>query len=140
MPRAYWLDTKPTKLSSALVVVEQSEERWNRIQTYIKGEADPGFDMEILDVLYNATCMVLPHRQYLLLSREFKLWDHTRYLGAVDSWDPRHALKEAKYVHFSYWPLTKPWLEPNKTILEEVQPRCRFAMDGRDEGCLERDI
>jgi hypothetical protein len=34
---------------------------------------DPGFDMEILDAMYNTICMVLPHRPYLLLSREFKI-------------------------------------------------------------------
>jgi hypothetical protein len=63
MLRAYWLDTKPTKLSSALLVVEPSEEQWNRIQTYIAETTDPGFDMEILDAstIRSAWCCRIAH-------------------------------------------------------------------------------
>lgn len=39
-------------------------------------------------------------------------------------WNPGKALAEARYVHFSDWPLPKPWFWGDEKVLEEVRPKC----------------
>jgi hypothetical protein len=136
MPRAYWHTGPTTLLSSAVLVIEPSSRQFERIKTYIATTSNPGFDMEILNALYNSTAMILPHRPYLLLSLEFRATQHTAYLGEGETWDAKGVLEEAKYVHFSDWPVEKPWVETLPMVLEANSPAC--AGDG--VACVERDI
>ncbi|KAF2264010.1 nucleotide-diphospho-sugar transferase [Lojkania enalia] len=136
MPRAYWLDQ--LFLSSQLVVLEPSEQEWKRIQNAMQNNADSGFDMDILNTLYNESCTIIPHRKYDLLSGEFRSKKHDKYLGADEPWDPKAVLEEAKFVHFSDWPRPKPWLKADSAIVEEVQPKCK-KVEG-EEDCTDRDI
>lgn len=46
-----------------------------------------------------------------MLSAEFRGKDHVKNLGSSEEvWDGPQALKDAKFVHFSDWPVLKPWL------------------------------
>jgi hypothetical protein len=47
-------------------------------------------------------------------------------------------LDEAKFVHFSDWPLPKPWLLKNKAQVEPFQPECHLTDVGED--CRDREI
>jgi len=136
MPRAYWID----KLSSAVLVVEPSLAEWKRITTYVEDSGESGFDMDILNALYNTTCLVLPHRQYLLLSSEFQEEEHARFLGAADeTWVPSEVLAEAKYIHFSGMTVPKPWVPVDEGIIASARPKCRRTMDEKGD-CEDRDI
>jgi hypothetical protein len=150
MPRAYWL--LPDKsLSSLLVVIEPSFREYNRII----GDAEPAqngqievnitdhrYDMELLNARYGDSAMVLPHRQYGLLTGEFRTKDHRRFLGNDDEvWDPDHALAQAKFVHFSDWPLPKPWIMWPQEMLAAEQPKCDHDPGTpRESGCRDREI
>ena len=109
MPRAYWLDFKQRTLSSQLILLQPSQLEYARIAKAINEEAS-GYDMEIMNTLYRDSCFVLPHRPYDLLTGEFRSDKHADYLGSKEEvWDPDEVFKEAKFLHFSDWPVPKVW-------------------------------
>ena len=141
LPRAYWMDREAHVLSSQLVLLEPSAFEFSRVMhaTQTKGEND--FDMEIVNALYGASAMILPHRPYNLLTGEFRASNHAAYLGNdLEKWDPATALAAAKFLHFSDWPVPKPWIEMPDALREEKQPNCEpdEGMGGAD--CRARDI
>jgi hypothetical protein len=140
MPRAYWMKD-PSFLSSQLVLIEPSTHEFARIQKAIDSAGGGDFDMEIVNKLYGASSWVIPHRPYSLLTGEFRSENHTMYLGNPEErWDPEKVLKEAKFLHFSDWPVPKPWLEGEK-VREEMKPNCTMGMTTRDKtDCRTRDL
>ncbi|KAL6715628.1 hypothetical protein ACLMJK_006589 [Lecanora helva] len=151
MPRSYWEPQSPLKLSSQLLLLEPSAHEFARMQNAIADAGPSDYDMEILNNLYRDTALVLPHKIYDLYTREFTPHrdtgpKHEKYLGDEDAvWDPDVALRTAKFVHFSDWPLPKPWIKADDKLVEEVAPKCGFG-DGGGNGtdgardCRERDI
>ncbi|PVI06886.1 glycosyltransferase family 8 protein [Periconia macrospinosa] len=140
MPRAYWYNNKPWPLTSLLMVIKPSEDEFVRFKNVISGGGNPmlvdahKFDMELINDRFEYSAMVLPHRPYAMLSGEFRKHNHSAYLGnTFEEWDPAAALKEAKLVHFSDWPLPKPWIMWPQEGLAEIQPDC----DGSHEGSCE---
>ena len=140
MPRAYWLYPKDKVLSSQVMLVQPSAAEFERVMARVAEAKGNDYDMEIVNYLYGDSALVLPHRPYDLLSSEFreKPDAHARYLGREDeAWDPVAVFEEAKFVHFSDWPVPKPWLDIEKTRGDK-QPEC-FVRDGV-ESCLEREM
>lgn len=138
MPRAYWLD-QPF-LSSQLVLVEPSDVEWHRVQEFMN-TPDSGFDMDILNTMYKDSCIIIPHKNYNLLSGEFRGDKHEKYLGSdKETWDGAKVLDEAKFVHFSDWPVPKPWLKASDSIMDKHQPKCKEGTNGGAEDCTDRDI
>lgn len=141
MPRAYWSDGQPSSwpLTSLIMLVEPNTHeipammeilrKWQTQAHYTKSKK---YDMDLLNHRFGASAMVLPHRPYAMLTAEFRRNNHSMYLGyhnghELDSrgkWDPDNALKEAKLVHFSDWPLPKPWIMWPVEGLAEMQPDC----------------
>ncbi|KAK5999082.1 Glucose N-acetyltransferase 1 [Cladobotryum mycophilum] len=140
MPRAYWLLPDENTLSSQLILVQPSAAEFRRVHAAIE-DADHGqYDMEIVNTLYRDSAMVLPHRPYDMLSAEFRREQHEQYLGsAQEEWDPIAVYEAAKFVHFSDWPVPKPWIPMELDLREEKQPRCTVTKDGV-ENCADRDI
>jgi hypothetical protein len=142
-PRAYWLlDNDPPQkiLSSQLLLVQPSTREFDRIAARIDGAAENEFDMEIVNQLYLDAALVLPHRPYDMLTAEFRRVNHAPYLGSdAEPWDPVAVYNEAKYVHFSDWPVPKPWYSMEDAVREEAQPPC-VARDDGTEDCLEREL
>ncbi|KAF2005410.1 glycosyltransferase family 8 protein [Amniculicola lignicola CBS 123094] len=138
MPRAYWLD-QPF-LSSQLIVIEPSKDEWRRVEEATQHHEGSDYDMDILNKMYKDSCTIIPHRGYDLLTGEFKHQDHDKYLGNKDEkWDARQIMKEAKFLHFSDWPLPKPWLKPSESDLEHNQPQCWKVGDDKED-CTDRDV
>lgn len=136
MPRAYWLDNT---LSSQLVLIEPSEFEFQRILKAFDSRSNQDFDMEIVNNLYGRDCIVIPHRKYDLITGEFRSKEHRKYLGSEEeTWNPKEALDEAKFVHFSDWPLPKPWLVEDKAQAKKYQPECHPTDVGED--CRDREI
>jgi hypothetical protein len=108
MPRAYWLDFNERTLSSQLVLIEPSEFEFNRVMKAMNEAKSDDYDMEIVNNLYKDSALILPHRPYDLLTGEFRSDKHSDYLGSSEeAWDPDKAFKEAKFLHFSDWPVPK---------------------------------
>ena len=138
MPRAYWVDH--FFLSSQVIVITPSEKEWRRVEYAIDHHEEGEFDMDILNKLYGKSCAVIPHRKFDLLSGEFHSNKHEPYLGQPnEKWDARKILAETKYVHFSDWPMPKPWLEPLEGMSEKFRPACR-NMTTTEKDCSDRDV
>ncbi|KAL6882915.1 glycosyltransferase family 8 protein [Trichoderma longibrachiatum] len=145
MPRAYWLLDKanissPMALASHVMVIQPSEREFARVQRAVERAADDEYDMELLNKMYAGSAMVLPHRPYTMLSSEFRETNHSLYLGFDDAeeWDPAAALEEARTVHFSDYPMPKPWKKKltawDNMNIRDLEPRCEMKTDeGGDE-------
>jgi hypothetical protein len=136
MPRAYWMEH--FFLSSQLIVLEPSEAEWRRVQEAMEKHEGFDYDMDILNKLYGNSSTVIPHRKYDLITGEIKPKDHQAYLGTREEWQVGRALAEAKYVHFSDWPMPKPWLEAAEEDWFKFMPPCS-TLYGREEDCSDRE-
>lgn len=146
MARAYDMLPESKELASHLIVVEPSHKDYSALMDAAKSamseETNPDnstrrYDMELLNRRYADSALVLPHRLYGLVTGEFRSTDHKSFLGAEDeAWDPDKALAEAKFVHFSDWPLPKPWIMWPRSLLAEMIPKC----NNKPGVCRDRDI
>ncbi|KAJ4125357.1 hypothetical protein NW768_008974 [Fusarium equiseti] len=139
MPRAYWLPPGSHTLSSQVMLIQPSKAEFSRVMAKIESASSDDYDMEIVNDLYGGSALVLPHRPYDMISGEYREENHTRYLGSEDeAWDPVAAYNEAKLIHFSDWPLPKPWRPQPEDILLKIQPPCTWTNDTED--CTTRTI
>ncbi|KAL1801680.1 hypothetical protein ACET3X_002022 [Alternaria dauci] len=140
MPRVCWLEQ--FFLSSQLIVIEPSEDSWQRVQSAMEQHESHDYDMDILNKVFGASTLVIPHRRYDLLTGEFRsdVDKHEAYLGSpTETWNARDALAEAKFVHFFDWPLPKPWLSATEEQTSKQQPSCRSVSEGETD-CTDREV
>ncbi|CAG8421297.1 unnamed protein product [Penicillium salamii] len=143
MPRAYWANPTDKLFTSALILIKPSEDDFTHMMEAIsEANSSTTFDMEIMNQIYGDTARTIPHRPYILLSGELRSDAHSAYLGnPKEAWDAERILQEAKYVHFSDWPVPKPWIEAGKTVVEKAQPPCAFdPSTGRQDDCHTRNL
>ncbi|KAI1872914.1 hypothetical protein JX265_004711 [Neoarthrinium moseri] len=139
MPRAYWLFPKDKILSSQLMLVQPSATEFDRVIKKMEKSGSNDYDMEIVNQLYIDQAMILPHRPYDLLTGEFRGDNHENYLGTDrEEWDPVAIFNEAKFLHFSDWPVPKPWIQMSESVRKEKQPKC--VVKGGQEDCSARDL
>lgn len=141
IPRAYWLDFDNRTMSSQLMVIEPSEFEFNRVLKAIDEAGPSDYDMEIVNKLYKDSALILPHRPYDLLTGEFRKQEHSDYLGNdLESWNPDQILEEAKFLHFSDWPVPKPWLDASEVTIEQNQPACDRNSQTEQDDCHTRNL
>ncbi|GKZ36678.1 N-acetylglucosaminyltransferase [Aspergillus brasiliensis] len=142
MPLAYWFDQEDKVFTSGLMLIQPSTAEFTRLMDEIWNDISDGYDMEIVNRLYGDTALVIPHRPYMLLTGEFRSKSHEAYLGnAGELWDAEKVLKAAKYLHFSDWPVPKPWVAATQHVLEQTQPSCRVNLvTGQDDDCHVREL
>lgn len=139
MMRAYWHLPKLRTLTSLFILLEPSELELDRLMEVARGRKEKEYDMEILDRVYRDSAMVLPHQPCGLLSGEFRSRDHEHFLGNdYEAWDPERVLEEASLVHFSDWPLPKPWIQWPGTLVSQMVPKCKDV--GGVTNCRDKDI
>ncbi|CZR41585.1 uncharacterized protein FPRO_11174 [Fusarium proliferatum ET1] len=139
MPRAYWISPEKI-LSSHLMLIQPSETELFRIMDRFESVKPGEYDMEIINQLYGDSALVFPHRRYALLSGEFRNDKHPHYLGSeLETWDPAATYSEAKLIHFSDWPLPKPWKPMPEDDRLAAQPNCTQTTNG-EEDCTARVI
>ena len=108
MPSAYWKNPRKGLFTPAIMLVEPSTAAFNRTMDSISTANSSTFDMEIMNNMYKDTALTIPHRPYILLAGEFRSKKHRAYLGnSREKWDAEKIFKEAKYLHFSDWPVPK---------------------------------
>ncbi|KEP46147.1 glucose N-acetyltransferase [Rhizoctonia solani 123E] len=107
------------------MVITPSDSLMNRVRAMVK--VTNGFDMEVINKISSSSALILPHRRYALLTGEFRKTDHSSYLSDEEpgaEWDPRAELSKAFFIHFSDWPLPKPWIKAGANLVESTQPAC----------------
>jgi alpha-N-acetylglucosamine transferase len=133
MPRAYWFDDDRRELfTTGLMLVQPSKTGFSRIMRTAKEARKEEYDMEIMNNIYGDTAEVLPHRPYILVSGEFRAKSHDKYLRGddgddeepVEEWDATDVFNEAKFVHFSDWPVAKPWRYNSPMFKRLHEPKC----------------
>ena len=142
MLRAYWRLPEEKRLTSLFILLEPDEGQYQQLMVAARSNSrrKDEYDMEILNKLYGDSAMVLPHRQYGLLSGEFRESNHKNYLGnELETWDPDRVMREASLVHFSDWPLPKPWVMWPHKLVGEIMPKCRPGNHGNDD-CRDKKI
>ncbi|KAL8876316.1 MAG: hypothetical protein Q9198_005465, partial [Flavoplaca austrocitrina] len=109
MPRAYWLNASDRVMSSQLLLIQPSNFEYTRISKAIDSAGPNEYDMDIINNLYRDNALILPHRPYNLLTGEYRnTGQHKAYMGSEEEqFDPEAVLKEAKFLHFSDWPVPK---------------------------------
>ena len=143
MLRAYWELPASRKLTSLFILLEPSELEYQQLMVAARPDnrGKNEYDMEILNRFYGDSAMVLPHREYGLLSGEFRLRDHRSYLGnGLETWDPEKVLREASLVHFSDWPLPKPWVMWPHNLIGETMPKCKLGVVGEKDDCRDKEV
>jgi alpha-N-acetylglucosamine transferase len=141
MPRAYWLYPEKQILASHIMLLQPSAAEFERVMDRVSQSAANDYDMEVVNALYRDSALVLPHRPYGLLTIEFRGEpdQHAYYLGSdQEEWDPVAVFNEAKYLHFSDWPVPKPWLPTPESVRLDKQPKCHLRHGV--ESCAERDL
>ncbi|KAM0253339.1 hypothetical protein ACHAQJ_007289 [Trichoderma viride] len=130
MPRAYWLierDSNGTAkqiLGSHLMLIEPNTRLYKKIIK--EAERSGEFDMEVLNELFKDSAMILPHRRLALLTGEFRKKDHRNYLAPdeEEEWNAMNEVSRAYLVHFSDWPLPKPWRSHTEEQWQAALPEC----------------
>ncbi|KAJ5510034.1 hypothetical protein LT330_007091 [Penicillium expansum] len=142
MPRAYWLDPKDQVFTSGLMLIQPSTAEFGRVMDEVSSATSDVYDMEIMNKLYGDSALVVPHRPYTLLTGEFRSNNHEAYLGNVDElWDAEKILQDAKYLHFSDWPVPKPWIPATHDVIKRTQPPCEVdPVTGQRDDCRLREI
>ncbi|GCB20914.1 glucose N-acetyltransferase 1 [Aspergillus awamori] len=142
MPLAYWFYPKERVFTSGLMLIQPSTDEFNRLLEEIWDNSSEEYDMEIVNKLYGDDTLVIPHRPYMLLTGEFRAKNHEAYLGnTYESWDADKVLRAAKYLHFSDWPVPKPWVSATQHVIEQTQPACEVdPATGQPVDCHLREI
>lgn len=148
MPRAYWSESKPLPLTSLIVLLEPSHKEFKALMSAVSeaafqnsaGRGPRKYDMEYLNERYGSSALVLPHKPYLLTG-EFRSRNHKQYLGNdYEEWDPDVALAQARLVHFSDWPLPKPWIKSPPEGVRDLAPQCESSFRAKQSKCRDRQI
>lgn len=127
--RAYWLNEKDTEigkqvLGSHVMLIEPNEKRYHKIVEEAKRTGE--FDMEVINHMFKDSAMILPHRRLAMLTGEMRTKDHSKYLAPDDDieWNAMAEVSRAYLVHFSDWPLPKPWVSHSNQQWEAALPEC----------------
>jgi hypothetical protein len=138
MPRAYWPNDT---LCTSVMLASPSETEFARIQARMSESNPKEFDMEIINALYGDSCLVIPHKPYLLLTGEMRSADHENYLGSEEEqWDVDEVMGQAKYVHFSDYPVPKPWVATSEGLRRDFMPSCKApGHKAQGQDCSDRD-
>jgi hypothetical protein len=143
MPRAYWSKEKPMPLTSLLVLLEPSAVEFRALvnASWNVAVGAHKYDMELLNERYGESALVLPHRPFLITG-ELRGSDHKAYLGNdYESWDAYQALADASLIHFSDWPLPKPWVMWPIEGMRALRPKCKVNPGTvLESGCEEREV
>jgi lipopolysaccharide biosynthesis glycosyltransferase len=146
MPYVYWGSPTGWLFSSQMMLITPSATAFSQISSAIKGAKADEYDMDILNTLFRNRILRIPQRPYNLLSGEFRRTNHKQYLGPASQrayakpWDPDAILAEARFLHFSDWPVPKPWMRASQEVLNKYMPKCRKSEWFGASNCRDRAV
>ncbi|CZS93135.1 related to glucose N-acetyltransferase 1-A [Rhynchosporium graminicola] len=128
MPWVYWGELKGWAFSNQVMLIIPSMSGFAKMEGEIKrSSTNPDqYDLSIVEKLYKSHTLKLPQRPFHLTTGEFRRQDHSKYLGSgsAQKWDPEVALQNSKMLHFSDWPIPRPWDGAAQTMLNRYMPKC----------------
>lgn len=152
-------------LSSALMVIRPSEELYEGLLEVTSRKGHAEYDMDVINTLvrtsaYRRRLGLLPWHKYMVLTGIFR--DPSKYFhtgsripesppegqasNATSSllrkdgdengwWNARKVFDEAYYIHFSDWPIPKPWIDDKGATIQQHGPKCRDpGLDAKKKG------
>jgi alpha-N-acetylglucosamine transferase len=153
MPYIYWGQPTGWGFSSQLLLLTPSNRTFAEIQMAIERASPNEYDMDILNSLFKSRILRIPQRPYNLLSGEFRRTSHAAYFSPLstynppfvkpnprETWDPEVALNNAAYLHFSDWPIPKPWMRASQTLLNTYMPKCHKSEWFGATDCRDRHV
>lgn len=131
MPRAYWQGANTTNFTTALMVVRPSSTLWETLQPIIADPHGKGSDMDIINREFRDNITALLSNPYFMTSGTLRHPEmRAVYLGNDEEWDAEKVMREVRLVHFSDWPMQKPWFVDGFEAVKAYMPDC--ADGGRD--------
>ncbi|KAL2074131.1 hypothetical protein VTL71DRAFT_7909 [Oculimacula yallundae] len=126
MPWVYWGGSTGWAFSNQMMLITPSASEFAKIEAEIKkpGSDTNGYDLSIAEKLYSRKTLKIPQRPYHLMTGELRLQDHSKYLGSGQNWDAQEALQKSKMLHFSDWPIPRPWDGAPQAMLNKYMPKC----------------
>lgn len=147
MPFVYWGEPTGWSFSSQMLLITPSASSFASISSAIEKAKPDEYDMDILNSLFRNHILRIPQRPYNLLSGEFRRKNHAHYLRSHprsssrnQKWDPDFVLAEAKFLHYSDWPIPKPWIRATKEVLNKYMPTCAQSEWFGASDCRDRAI
>lgn len=125
MPWVNW--EKPTgyAFSNQMMLIRPSASEFAKVEAAVEEAGPDVYDLTIVEDLYKDQILKIPEQQYHLTTGEFRRQDHSKYLGSTSKpWDPDAALSKAKFLHFSDWPIPRPWASASQAMLNRYMPKC----------------
>lgn len=143
MPRAYWMNETHAQLSAQVLLAEPSTTMFERLLNAVASSDGKSSEMDILSDMFHDSALVIPHRKYNMLTSELRRADdeHAIYLQREDeAWDVDAVMAETTYIHFSDWPVPKPWMMPKDDwFTKNYAPACK-KRERQSPDCHQRDI
>ncbi|QSZ30667.1 hypothetical protein DSL72_000225 [Monilinia vaccinii-corymbosi] len=141
MPYTYFGPPTNWAYSSHLLLLHPSTNLFQQVESAVLHASPDEQDMDILHTIFAPRILAMPSRPYHLLSAEFRRRSHGEYLGnSHEVWDPEKMLHGAKYMHFSDWPIPKPWIQAAKDELNRYMPPCRASEWFGATDCRDRTV
>jgi hypothetical protein len=147
VPRAYWLNDNDANLAeqvlcSHVMLLEPNQGLYEKVLHEARQSGE--FDMEVINHMFKTSALILPHRRLALLTGEFRGHDHSKYLAPNEDeeWNATAEVSESFLVHFSDWPLPKPWKRRSKAQWEAAVPQCNEDHAEATDGpyCADRTV
>ncbi|KAI9055188.1 hypothetical protein LZ554_000152 [Drepanopeziza brunnea f. sp. 'monogermtubi'] len=125
MPWVFWGDPVGWAFSNQMMLITPSLKGFAKIEAEIKNADLDDYDLTIVEKLYRGKILKIPQKPYHLMTGELRRLDHSQYLGSPSKeWDPVEALQKAKMLHFSDWPVPRPWTSAPQATLNKNMPKC----------------
>ncbi|KAE8452023.1 hypothetical protein EG329_002188 [Mollisiaceae sp. DMI_Dod_QoI] len=141
MPHVYWGAATGWAFSSQFLLLTPSATTFSQIESAIRNAKDDEYDMDILNRLFQGRILKIPQRPFNLLSGEFRRSSHAAYLSSrSEKWNPDTILSEAHFLHFSDWPVPKPWMVAPKELLNKHMPKCKQSEWFGATNCRDRAV
>ncbi|CAL3972011.1 hypothetical protein PZA11_005237 [Diplocarpon coronariae] len=125
MPWVFWGEPVGWTFSNQMMLITPSLEEFAKIEAEIESADPDEYDLTIVERRYRHKTLKIPQRPYHLMTGELRRTDHSKYLGSPSKqWDPEEVLKKSKLLHFSDWPIPRPWASANQSTLNKYMPKC----------------
>lgn len=125
MPWVYWGEPVGWAFSNQMMLITPSLTQFAKIEAEVAKAGPNDYDLTIVEKLYKGQALRIPQRPFHFMTGELRRTDHSKYLGSSSvEWDPEQALKNAKLLHFSDWPIPRPWASASQAAVNKYMPKC----------------